>query len=55
MQIAVMGAGAIGCYYGGLLARSGLPVTLIGRRPHVEAVASAACCWTSAASRPPFR
>jgi 2-dehydropantoate 2-reductase len=38
MRIAVMGAGAIGCYYGGLLARSGLPVTLIGRKPHVDAV-----------------
>lgn len=38
MKIAVMGAGAIGCYYGGLLARSGLPVTLIGRQQHVEAV-----------------
>jgi len=38
MKIAVMGAGAIGCYYGGLLARSGLPVTLIGRRLHVDAV-----------------
>lgn len=39
MKIAVMGAGAIGCYYGGLLARSGLPVTLIGRPQHVDAVA----------------
>lgn len=38
MKIAVMGAGAIGCYYGGLLARSGLPVTLIGRPQHVDAV-----------------
>lgn len=38
MKIAVMGAGAIGCYYGGLLARSGLPVTLIGRPQHAEAV-----------------
>jgi 2-dehydropantoate 2-reductase len=38
MKIAVMGAGAIGCYYGGLLARSGLPVTLIGRQQHVDAV-----------------
>lgn len=38
MKIAVMGAGAIGCYYGGLLARSGLPVTLIGRPQHVGAV-----------------
>ena len=38
MKIAVMGAGSVGCYYGGMLARSGLPVTLIGRHQHVEAV-----------------
>jgi 2-dehydropantoate 2-reductase len=36
--IAVMGAGAVGCYYGGMLARAGHAVTLIGRAPHVEAV-----------------
>jgi len=33
-----MGAGAVGCYYGGLLARAGHAVTLIGRAPHVEAI-----------------
>ena len=38
MRIAVMGAGSVGCYYGALLARAGLPVTLIGRATHVEAV-----------------
>ena len=38
MKIAVMGAGAVGCYYGGMLARSGHDVTLIGRAQHVEAV-----------------
>ena len=38
MKIAVMGAGSVGCYYGGMLARAGLPVTLIGRRAHVDAV-----------------
>jgi 2-dehydropantoate 2-reductase len=36
--IAVMGAGAVGCYYGGMLARAGHDVTLIGRAQHVEAV-----------------
>ena len=36
--IAVMGAGAVGCYFGGLLARAGAPVTLIGRPHHVEAI-----------------
>jgi 2-dehydropantoate 2-reductase len=35
MSIAVMGAGAVGCYYGGLLARAGHAVTLIGRPQHV--------------------
>jgi 2-dehydropantoate 2-reductase len=38
VNIAVMGAGAVGCYYGGMLARAGHAVTLIGRRQHVEAV-----------------
>jgi len=37
-RVAVMGAGAVGCYYGGLLARAGAPVTLIGRAAHVDAV-----------------
>jgi 2-dehydropantoate 2-reductase len=36
--IAVMGAGAVGCYYGGMLARAGHDVTLIGRAQHVEAM-----------------
>jgi 2-dehydropantoate 2-reductase len=38
VKIAVMGAGAVGCYYGGMLARAGHAVTLIGRPQHVEAV-----------------
>lgn len=38
MKIAVMGAGAVGCYYGGMLARAGHEVTLIGRPQHVDAV-----------------
>ncbi len=38
-RVAVMGAGAVGCYFGGMLARSGAAVTLVGRRVHVEAVA----------------
>ncbi|MGH9404828.1 MAG: ketopantoate reductase family protein [Terriglobia bacterium] len=37
-KIAVMGAGAIGCYFGGMLARAGAPVTLIGRPRHVDAI-----------------
>jgi 2-dehydropantoate 2-reductase len=38
MRIAVMGAGAVGCYYGGMLARAGHDVMLIGRPQHVEAI-----------------
>lgn len=37
-KIAVMGAGAVGCYFGGMLARAGHEVTLIGRPSHVDAV-----------------
>lgn len=37
-SIAVLGAGAVGCYFGGMLARAGAPVTLIGRLAHVEAM-----------------
>ena len=37
-KIAVMGAGAVGCYYGGMLARAGHDVTLIGRPNHVDAI-----------------
>jgi 2-dehydropantoate 2-reductase len=37
-NIAVVGAGAIGCYFGGVLARAGMKVTLIGRRNHVEPI-----------------
>ena len=37
-QVAVVGAGAVGCYYGGMLGRAGAPVTLIGRPVHVEAI-----------------
>lgn len=37
-NIAVMGAGALGCYFGGMLARASAPVTLIGRQNHVDAI-----------------
>ena len=36
-RIAVVGAGAVGGYFGGLLARAGAPVMMIGRRAFVEA------------------
>ena len=38
MNIAVMGAGAVGCYYGGMLARAGHRVVLIARPAHVAAI-----------------
>ena len=38
MKIAVMGAGAVGGYFGALLHRGGLDVTLIARGRHLEAI-----------------
>ena len=38
MEVAVIGAGAVGCYYGGLLLRAGHDVTFIGRPVHVDAI-----------------
>jgi len=37
-RIVVVGAGAVGSFYGGRLARAGYPVTLIGREAHVGAI-----------------
>ncbi len=37
-HIAVVGAGAVGSFYGAMLARAGYKVTLIGRPAHVEAI-----------------
>lgn len=37
MKIAVMGAGALGCYFGGRIHRGGGDVTFIARRPHLKA------------------
>lgn len=38
MKVAIVGAGAIGGYFGGLLARAGHDVTLIARGAHREAI-----------------
>jgi 2-dehydropantoate 2-reductase len=38
LQVAVVGAGAVGCYYGGVLARAGHDVVLIARSQHVQAI-----------------
>jgi len=40
-RIAVVGAGAVGGYFGGMLARAGAPVVMVGRRAFVDAVKSA--------------
>jgi 2-dehydropantoate 2-reductase len=37
-RVAIVGAGAVGCYFGGMLARAGVPVTLIGRVSHMDAI-----------------
>ena len=37
-RVAVMGAGAVGSFYGAMLARAGHAVTLIGRTAHVQAI-----------------
>jgi 2-dehydropantoate 2-reductase len=36
--VAVVGAGAVGCFYGAMLARAGVRVILVGRPVHVEAI-----------------
>ena len=38
MKVAVMGAGSIGGYFGGMLARDGHEVTLVARGAHLEAI-----------------
>lgn len=38
MKVAVMGAGSIGGYFGGMLARAGHEVTLIARGDHLDAI-----------------
>jgi 2-dehydropantoate 2-reductase len=39
-RIAVVGAGAVGCYFGGMLKMAGAPVTFIGRQRQVQALRS---------------
>ncbi len=43
-NVAVMGAGAVGCYFGAMLARAGAKVRLIGRPALVDAVARDGNC-----------
>src|SRR5712691_5333770 len=39
-RVAVVGAGAVGGYFGGVMAEAGAPVVMIGRQPFVDAVRS---------------
>ena len=41
MTVAVVGAGAVGCYFGGMLAYGGANVVLIGREAHMDAITRA--------------
>jgi 2-dehydropantoate 2-reductase len=50
MKVAVMGAGAVGCWFGGLLAEAGHDVTLIGRPALVDAVRAGGLRLQSAAA-----
>ena len=38
MRVCILGAGGLGSLVGGMLAESGLRVTLVGRPEHVEAI-----------------
>ncbi len=49
--VAVMGAGAVGCYYGAVLAKAGHAVTLIGRPALAAAVSGAGLVLETAAGR----
>lgn len=48
IRVGVMGAGAVGSYFGVRLAHAGVPVTLVGRPAHVEAITRAGLEFTSA-------
>jgi 2-dehydropantoate 2-reductase len=54
-KIAVMGAGALGCYFGGRLAQSGAQVTLIARAAHVEAIRRDGLILESGGTKTPIR
>lgn len=49
MNILVMGAGAVGCYYGAMLARAGHAVTLVARARHVDVIEREGLLFESAA------
>src|SRR6056300_1647127 len=48
-KIVVVGAGAVGSFFGGLLAKAGESVTLIGRAAHLKAIEKHGLCIDSKA------
>ena len=48
LYVGVMGAGAVGSFFGAMLARAGVRVTLVGRAAHADAVNAAGLELTSA-------
>ena len=55
MKVGVMGAGAVGCYYGAMLARAGHDVTVVGRERFVEAVRTGGLLLESKGATTPVR
>jgi 2-dehydropantoate 2-reductase len=51
LRVAVMGAGAVGTYFAGTLARAGIDVTLIARPAHVEAIRREGLCLDTTSFR----
>ncbi len=54
-RVVVVGAGAVGGYFGGMLARAGVPVTMIGRPAFVEAVNRSGLCLETLTFRETFK
>lgn len=54
-RVVVVGAGAVGGYFGGMLARAGVPVTMIGRPAFVEAVSRGGLCLETLTFRETFQ
>jgi 2-dehydropantoate 2-reductase len=52
VRVGVMGAGAIGCFAGGMLAARGMPVVLIGRQALKERVSAGGLTLTDLKGKP---
>ncbi|GJG97632.1 ketopantoate reductase family protein [Cupriavidus pauculus] len=49
MKITVIGAGAVGCFYGAMVAKAGFETVLVGRPAHVDAIQRSGLRFESAA------